>query len=86
MYSGEDDTQPEFYIPEDRENVNFDNFTGFEKSVKKFYNSLLNFENTGNPFFDAIVYSLMHTVAEKKIYLKERDKINYDGVNCRGKD
>ena len=86
IYSGEDDTQPEFYIPEDRENVNFDNFTGFEKSVKNFYNSLLNFENTANPFFDAIVYGLMHTVAEKKINLKERGKNNYDGVNCRGKD
>ena len=35
MYFGENDTQPEPYFAEDRENVDFDNFTGFAKSVKK---------------------------------------------------
>ena len=38
MYFGENDTQPEPYFAEDRENFDFDNFTGFAKSVKKLYN------------------------------------------------
>ena len=74
------------YIPEVRENVNFDNFTGFEKSVKKFRNLLRSFENSDNSFFDAIVYGLMHTVAKKKINLKEGDKINYEQLIVEGKD
>ena len=40
MYFGENDTQPEPYFAEDKENVDFDNFTGFAKSVKKLYNLL----------------------------------------------
>ena len=74
------------YIPEVRENVNFDNFTGFEKSVKKFCNLLRSFENSDNSFFDAIVYGLMHTVAKKKINLKEGDKIIYEQLIVEGKD
>ena len=84
MYFGENDTQSELYIPEDRENVNFDNFTGFEKSVKKFYDSPRNFENSNKPFFDAIVYGIMHTVGKNKIILKERDKVNYEGLIVEG--
>ena len=37
MYFGENETQSELYIPEDSENVNFDNSTGFTISVKQFY-------------------------------------------------
>ena len=85
MYFGENETQSELYIPEDSENVNFDNFTGFTKSVKKFYKSLQSFENSDNPFFNTIVYGLIHTVAKKKINLKERDKINYEGLIVEGK-
>ena len=85
IYFGEDDTQLEHYIPEVRENVNFDNFTGFKKSVRKFCNLLRSFENSDNPFFDAIVYGLMHTVAKKKITLKEVDKINYEQLIVEGK-
>ena len=84
MYFGENDTQSELYIPEDRENVNFDNFTGFEKSAKKFYDSPRNFENSNKPFFDAIVYGIMHTVGKNKIILKERDKVNYEGLIVEG--
>ena len=34
MLFGNEDTQPELYDPEVRENVEFDKFDGFEKSVK----------------------------------------------------
>ena len=71
MYFREEDSQPELYIPEDRESVHFENFSGFEKSIKKFYNLLKNFENIDHPFFDSIAYGLMHTVAEGKINLKK---------------
>ena len=56
MYFGENDTQPEPYFAEDRENVDFDNFTGFAKSVKKLYNLFWNFQNNVNPFFGDIVW------------------------------
>ena len=71
MYFGEEDSQPELYIPEERESVHFENFSGFEKSIKKFYDLLQNFENIDHPFFDSIVYGLMHKVAEGKINLKK---------------
>lgn len=71
MYFGEEDSQPELYIPKDRESVHFENFSGFEKSIKKFYNLLKNFENIDHPFFDSIAYGLMHKVAEGKINLKK---------------
>ena len=45
------DTQPELYDPEDRESVKFNKFEGFEKYVKKFMDTLRNFENSGKPFF-----------------------------------
>lgn len=35
MFFGIEDTQPELYDPENRDNVEFDKFKGFEKSVKK---------------------------------------------------
>ena len=71
MYFGEEDSQPELYIPKDRESVHFENFSGFEKSIKKFYNLLKNFENIDHSFFDSIAYGLMHKVAEGKINLKK---------------
>ena len=35
VFFGTEDTQPELYAPEDRECVEFDEFEGFRKSVKK---------------------------------------------------
>ena len=37
MYFGEEDPQPELYAPEGIDNVKFDDFSGFEKSIKKFF-------------------------------------------------
>ena len=42
-------------MSEGTENVKFDDFDGFEKSVKKFKNSLKNFEKIDNPFLDSII-------------------------------
>ena len=43
MYLGEEDQQPELYVPENRDSVEFDEFSGFEKSVKKFQKNLKKF-------------------------------------------
>ena len=56
MFFGTEDTQPELYNPKDRENVEFDKFDGFEKFVKKFKETLQNFKNSDNPFFDLITF------------------------------
>ena len=36
LYFGEEDQQPELYMPENRDRVEFDKFSGFERSVKIF--------------------------------------------------
>ena len=43
-YFGEEDTQPKLYDPEDRNFMDFDKFDGFEKSLKKFKDTLKNFK------------------------------------------
>ena len=55
------DLQPELYAIEDRERTIFDEFCGYEKSVKKFKKSLSSFSDTNNEnsFFDAVMYGLM---------------------------
>ena len=58
LYFGEDE-QPEVYAPEQRDQVTFDRFEGFEKSAQKFKKTLSNFENTDNELFDAVLYGLM---------------------------
>ena len=55
-FFGTEDTQPELFAPEDTENIEFDKFEGYEKSVKKFMDVLQNVENSNNPFFNSIVY------------------------------
>ena len=67
-------TQPELFAPENREDVEFDKFEGFEKSVKKFKDTLQNFKNSNNPFLDSILYGVMFKISEGKIL--EKDKAN----------
>ena len=74
MFFGTDDTQPELFTPENGECVEFDKFEGFEKSVKKFKDTLQNFKNTGNPFFDSIVYGVMFRISDGKVF--EQNKVN----------
>ena len=50
MFFGTKDTQPELLAPKNRENVEFDKFEGYEKSVKKFMNALQNVETARAPF------------------------------------
>ena len=69
-----EDTQPELFSAENRECVEFDKFEGFEKYVKKFKDTLQNFENTDNPFFDSIVYGAMFRISEGKVL--EKNKAN----------
>ena len=75
MFFGTEDTQPELYAPENRENVEFDKSDGFGKSVKKFKNTLQSFENIDNSFFDSIVYGVMFRITEGKAAL-EKNKAN----------
>ena len=74
MFYGTEDTQPELFVPENRECVEFDKFEGFEKSVKKFKDTLQNLKNTGNPFFDSIVYGVMFRISDGKVF--EQNKVN----------
>ena len=50
MFFGTKVTQPELLAPKNRENVEFDKFEGYEKSVKKFMNALQNVETARAPF------------------------------------
>ena len=72
MYFGEEDKQLELYDPENRESVEFDKFSGFEKSVKKFLETLKNFDNSDNLFFDSIIYGVMHHKSDGKILDKSK--------------
>ena len=54
-----EDEQPELYAPEKRDEVTFDKFECFEKSVEKFKKTLSNFGNTSNYLFDSVIYGLM---------------------------
>ena len=71
-YFGEEDIQPKLYDPEDRNFVDFDEFDGFEKSVKKFKCALENFKDSENSFFHDLIYSLMFCKSEGKIVDKKK--------------
>ena len=71
MFFGAEDTQPELHDPEVRENVEFNKFDGFEKSVKKLKEMLQNFKNSDSPFFDSIVFHLMFKITEGKVLEKK---------------
>ena len=54
-------------MPENRGDVEFNKFSGFEKSVKKFNDTLKIFkEGSDNPFFDAISFGVMTYMTEGK--------------------
>ena len=73
-FYGTYDTQPELYTPENREGVEFDNFVGYEKNVKKLKETLKNFDGSDNPFFDFIIYCLMFYLTEGKNINKNKAK------------
>ena len=71
------------YTPEGIDNVKFDDFSGFEKSIKKFYNTLKNFEDSDNQFFDAVLYGLIYKYLERNLLRKKSDgteDISYRGL------
>ena len=74
MFFGTEDQQPELYEPQNREDVEFDKFVGFEESIKKFKETLQSFENTDNPFFDSIVFGLMFKITEGNVL--QNNKVN----------
>ena len=74
LYFGEEYQQSELYEPKNRDSVEFDKFSGFEKSIKKFKKTSKNFENSDNTFFDSIVYGVMYHMTEEKIIEKGKMK------------
>ena len=74
MFFGVDDTQPDMYVPENRETVKFDFFNGSEKSRLASKKTLQNFESE-NSFFNSIIYGLMHKkLREKKNLFQKKQK------------
>ena len=64
-YFGED-AEPERFVPENRETVDFDKFNDFEKYAEKFKKILLKFEDVDNHLFFSVIYDLM-------LYMREND-------------
>ena len=62
-------------MPVGTENAEFDNFSGYEKVVKKFHSSLRNFKESENPFFDSIIYGLIYNYIKNTL---EKDKAGID--------
>ena len=54
-----DDEQPELFAPENRNEVTFDRFEGFEKSVETFKRTLNNFPDSENYLFNSVIHGLM---------------------------
>ena len=74
MFFGVDDTQPDMYVPENRDTVKFDFFNGSEKSRLASNKTLQNFESE-NSFFNSIIYGLMHKkLREKRNLFQEKEK------------
>ena len=67
MFFGIEDTQPELYDPENRDNVEFDKFKGFEKSVKKLKTLFRILRTLTIFFFDSIVYGVMFKLTGKTL-------------------
>ena len=72
LYFGEEDTHTELCDPEDMNFVGFDKFADFEKSVKKFKETLKNFNGSENSLFDAIIYGIIFYKSEGEIIDKEK--------------
>ena len=76
--------QPGFYPIEDRENVVYDDFVGYEKLIAKFKKSLSIFDGFEKSFFNAIIYGLLFKVSgeEKPIqapeFCSEKDSLGMD--------
>ena len=64
-YFGED-AEPERFVPENRETVDFDKFNDFEKYAEKFKKILLKFEDVDKHLFFSVIYDLM-------LYMREND-------------
>ena len=68
------DLQTELYAVKNRDNVIFDEFSGYGKCVHKFKKSLSSFDDskTENSFFDAVIYGLLFKLTERKIFIKDK--------------
>lgn len=75
MYFGTEDQQPELYVPQNRESVEFDKFSGLERSVKKLKKTLQSFENSDNPFFDSIIYGVIYKMTKGKLWIKIKQDV-----------
>ena len=69
MFFGTEDTQPELFAPENREHVDLISLKDLKNLSKK--DTLQNFKNSNNPFFDLILYGVMFKISEGKILEKD---------------
>ena len=76
LFYGHEDQQPELYAPQDRSNVTFDTFKGFEKSIKKFNETLKNFEESQNQLFDGVIYGLMFLKTNDEGQIRKSNMLN----------
>lgn len=76
------DSQPELYAPEVRDNVEFYFFENYEKSAEKIKKTLLCFENIENHLFYAVIHSLMYKKTEKGQSIKKENAREVLGTNC----
>ena len=74
-YYGEDD-MPELYIPEKREEVEFDLFDNHFDKSQIFKKSLLCFNNVDNQFFYAVLYGILHSKTNgQNVQLESVEKV-----------
>lgn len=65
---------PELYSIEDRDEVTFDEFCGYDRYIEKFEESPASFKESDNKFFffDSFTYDLLFKQTEGKNISKER--------------
>ena len=71
LFYGNENSQPEFFAPVDRCGAELDKFDGSDKLIKNLKENLNIFEETDNPFFDSILYGVMHNSLDPKNSFKK---------------
>ena len=60
-----DDEQPELFAPENREQVTFDRFEGYQQAASIFSKTLVNLSKTKNYLFNSVIYGLMYYKSDR---------------------
>ena len=60
-----DNEQPELFAPENREQVTFDRFEGYQQAASIFSKTLVNLSKTKNYLFNSVIYGLMYYKSDR---------------------